>query len=86
MKVVDAERLDAGLERAAGRGWQVFSSRTGDEKSGIVSLVHPTLAPEEVMKRCRAAGVIVNARAGRVRVSPHAYNTPDEIDRFLDAA
>ena len=38
------------------------------------------------MKRCRAAGVIVNNRADRVRVSPHAYNTEDEIDRFLDAA
>ena len=41
--------------------------------------------PKELMKRCRAAGVVVNVRAGRVRVSPHAYNTEDEIGRFLDA-
>jgi selenocysteine lyase/cysteine desulfurase len=39
-----------------------------------------------VQKRCRAGGVIVNNRADRVRVSPHAYNTPDEIDRFFEAA
>ena len=51
-----------------------------------MSLIHPTLPAGEVMKRCRAAGVIVNSRADRVRVSPHAYNTEDEIDRFLDAA
>jgi selenocysteine lyase/cysteine desulfurase len=73
-------------DRAASRGWSIFSSRAAGEKSGIVSLVHPTLPAAEVQKRCRAAGVIVNNRADRVRVSPHAYNIEDEIDRFLDAA
>jgi selenocysteine lyase/cysteine desulfurase len=51
-----------------------------------VSLVHPSAPANEVVKRCRDAGVIVNSRAERVRVSPHAYNTEGEIDRFLDAA
>ena len=64
----------------------MFSSRATGEKSGIVSLVHPSVSAGDVQKRCRAAGVIVNNRADRVRVSPHAYNTEDEIDRFLDAA
>ncbi len=72
--------------KAQARGWTVFSSRAAADKSGIVSLVHPTLAPEDVVKRCRAAGVAVNNRGGRVRVSPHAYNTEDEIDRFLAAS
>jgi selenocysteine lyase/cysteine desulfurase len=79
------ELTDYLCDRAAARGWKVFSSRAGGEKSGIVSLVHPTLPPEDVVKRCKAAGVAVNARAGRVRVSPHAYNTQDELDRFLNA-
>jgi selenocysteine lyase/cysteine desulfurase len=77
------ELTDYLCDRAAARDWQVFSSRAESEKSGIVSLIHPTLSPIDVVKRCKAAGVVVNARAGRVRVSPHAYNTPDEIDRFL---
>jgi cysteine desulfurase/selenocysteine lyase len=72
--------------QAASRGWSIFSSRSAGEKSGIVSLIHPSLPASEVQKRCRAGGVIVNNRADRVRVSPHAYNTPDEIDRFLEAA
>ena len=72
--------------RAASRGWSIFSSRSAAEKSGIVSLVHPSLSASDVQKRCRAGGVIVNNRADRVRVSPHAYNTPDEIDRFFEAA
>ena len=77
------ELTDYLCERATARGWTVFSSRADGEKSGIVSLIHPTLPADEVMKRCRSAGVAVNNRSGRVRVSPHAYNTPDEIDRFL---
>jgi len=73
-------------DRAAKQGWEVFSSRLPSEKSGIVSLLHPSRPAGEVMKLCRAAGVVVNNRADRVRLSPHAYNTEDEIDRFLEAA
>ena len=30
-------------------------------------------------------GIGVAARAGRFRVSPHFYNTEEEIDRMLEA-
>lgn len=80
------ELTDYLCDRAQARGWSIFSSRRPTERSGIVSLVHPSMPAGEVVKRCRNAGVIVNNRADRVRVSPHAYNTEDEIDRFLDAA
>jgi selenocysteine lyase/cysteine desulfurase len=79
------ETTDYLCDRAASAGLGVFSSRAGGDRSGIVSLLSPGREPKDLVARCRAAGVIVNARAGRVRVSPHAYNTPDEIDRFLDA-
>ncbi|MDY3562084.1 aminotransferase class V-fold PLP-dependent enzyme [Gemmata sp. JC673] len=79
------ELTDHLCDRAAARGWTVFSSRADGEKSGIVSLLHPTLPPDEVVARAKHARVIVNSRAGRVRVSPHAYNTTDELDRFLAA-
>jgi selenocysteine lyase/cysteine desulfurase len=72
-------------DRAAAAGLEVFSSRAGGEKSGIVSVIKPGHDPAALMKRCRAAGVIVNNRHHRLRVSPHAYNTEEEIDRFLDA-
>jgi selenocysteine lyase/cysteine desulfurase len=80
------ELTDHLCERASALGWAVFSSRADHEKSGIVSLSHPARDPLDVVKRCRAAGVAVNARAGRVRASPHAYNTPEELDRFLAVA
>lgn len=79
------ELTDHLCDRAASAGLDVFSSRRPGDGSGIVSLTVPGSDPKAVMKRCRDAGVIVNARAGRVRVSPHAYNTEAELDRFLDA-
>ena len=72
-------------DRANAEGWSVFSSRQPGEASGIVSLTVPGVDPMDVVKTCRAAGVIVNARGGRVRVSPHGYNTEGEIDQFVDA-
>jgi selenocysteine lyase/cysteine desulfurase len=72
-------------EQSASAGLEVFSSRSAGEKSGIVSLVKPGHDPAALMKRCRAAGVVVNNRGGRLRASPHAYNTEAEIDQFLDA-
>jgi cysteine desulfurase / selenocysteine lyase len=70
-------------EKAQSAGLGVYSSRREGEWSGIVSL----LAPGDVgglVRRCRAGGVVVNQRQGRLRVSPHAYNTTDEIDHLLD--
>jgi selenocysteine lyase/cysteine desulfurase len=83
-RVVDL--TDYLCEKAAAAGMEVFSSREAKEKSGIVSLVKPGVPPEAIVKACRAAGVIVNNRGGRIRVSPHAYNNFDDLDRFVDAA
>jgi selenocysteine lyase/cysteine desulfurase len=73
-------------ERAKRAGVQVFSSRTPEDRSAIVSLLIPGAEPRAIVQRCRAGGVVVNQRAGRLRVSPHCYNTPDELDRFVDMA
>lgn len=80
------ELTDYLCDRALSLGLEVFSSRRDGDRSGIVSLTVPGADPKDVMRRCRAAGVVVNVRVGRVRVSPHAYNTTDDLDRFLAAA
>jgi cysteine desulfurase / selenocysteine lyase len=79
------ELSDYLCERAPIAAAEVFSSRRPGEESGIVSLLTPGHDPKDLMRRCKAAGVIVNVRGGRLRVSPHAYNTFEEIDRFIDA-
>jgi selenocysteine lyase/cysteine desulfurase len=78
------ELTDYLSDRVRSAGAEVFGSRTPGEESGIVSLLTPGRDPKELMRRCKTAGVVANVRAGRLRVSPHAYNTTDEIDRFVD--
>jgi selenocysteine lyase/cysteine desulfurase len=79
------ELTDHLCERARQAGLGVFSSRQAGEASSIVSLIAPpNVAPRDIVRRCREAGVVINQRAGRLRLSPHAYNTVEEIDRALD--
>lgn len=78
------ELTDRLCEQAPGAGWAVYSSRRGDERSGIVSLLPPAgRAAASAVKWLKQRGVVVNHRAGRLRVSPHAYNTADEIDHLV---
>jgi len=70
-------------EGARRRGIDVFSSRRPGEFSGIVSLSLPGQDVGSVVRRCREQGVVVNQRAGRLRVSPHCYNSFEELDRLL---
>jgi selenocysteine lyase/cysteine desulfurase len=76
------ERAAAGL---AACGFTVISSRRPRETSGIVSAVHPRREAKDLVRELAARDVVVAARAGRFRVSPHFYNTEDEIDRMLGA-
>lgn len=64
-------------------GFSVVSSRAPDETSGIVTATHPRLDPKTLVKRLGERDIVVAARAGRFRISPHFYNTEEEIDRCL---
>jgi len=52
-------------------------------RSAIVMVRHP--APAEAVRRLVERHIVVDHRPGHVRVSPHVYNTEDEIDRFVRA-
>ena len=69
-------------ERCRRAGVTVYSSRLPGEASGIVSLVL-NCDVRAMVQRCREAGIVVNQRAGRLRVSPHAYNSTEELDRLV---
>jgi cysteine desulfurase/selenocysteine lyase len=81
-RVLDLTRhLIDGLES---KGLEVISPHaTESERSGIVSFV-PQGDPEEVTHRLTEAGVIVSQRGDFIRVSPHFYNTEEEVDRLLN--
>jgi selenocysteine lyase/cysteine desulfurase len=77
------------LANLAARGlanldFKVVSSRHRQETSGIVTAVPSGRTADELVKRLNERGVVVAARAGRLRIAPHFYNTADEIERFLE--
>lgn len=74
------DRLCEGL---AHLGCRLFSPRGLSEKSGAVTFVSDRVASKQLHARLRDAGVVVSLREGAVRVSPHFYNTEEEIDRLL---
>lgn len=78
------ELTDYLCEQAARNGLTIFSSRQSADKSGIVSLAPSSGDIRELVRRCRSAGIIINQRAGRLRVSPHFYNTMEEIDKLME--
>jgi cysteine desulfurase/selenocysteine lyase len=77
------ELTDYLCERAVRAGLEVYSSRRPADKSAIVSLIVPGADVRALMRRCRQEQIVINERAGRIRVSPHCYNTFEEIDRLL---
>jgi selenocysteine lyase/cysteine desulfurase len=77
------ELTDYLCERAKKIGLEVYSSRRPEDKSGIVSIVVPDADPIQLVHRFKKEGVVINQRAGRLRVSPHFYNNYEEIDRLI---
>lgn len=77
------DRIADGLEL---KGYTVHSPRSGDAWSGIVAFTSPKHKNADV-----AAGlnkdhrVEIAVRQGRLRASPHFYNTEEQVDRFLGA-
>jgi selenocysteine lyase/cysteine desulfurase len=72
-------RLHAPILAWAERSGARLASPGGSRGSGILCL-----APDEVgeaFRRLKAARIICSLREGAIRLSPHAYNTVDEMER-----
>ncbi|MBX3396462.1 MAG: aminotransferase class V-fold PLP-dependent enzyme [Phycisphaerae bacterium] len=76
------DRVVAGVRN---KGYRVVSSREPTEASGIVAFVSDqhdhTRIVNHLLQEYRT---VVAARLGRIRVSPHFYNSEDEIDQLIE--
>jgi selenocysteine lyase/cysteine desulfurase len=87
--VIEERILDLSARLADGlavRGYELVEPwpRTRAESSGIVSFRKPGATHQEVLRDLTAARVIARTHRDFVRLSPHFYNTEDEIDRVLE--
>jgi len=63
-------------------GLPLFAPREPQLRGGTVFVGVEN--PASVLARLVEAGVVVDVRGSKVRISPHFYNTIEEIDRFLN--
>ncbi|HEX9986868.1 MAG TPA: aminotransferase class V-fold PLP-dependent enzyme [Chloroflexia bacterium] len=70
------------MEGLLSRGYDVVTSQAPHERSGIICF-RAKGDPMDLLAQAQAQNIVIAVRVGVVRVSPHFYNTEEEIDRFL---
>jgi selenocysteine lyase/cysteine desulfurase len=77
-----ADRLDAGVRA---KGYESMRHRTADTSAGIVSFRKTAQDPGVIVHNWKSKGISATSRGGWVRVSPHFYIHPSDIDIALAA-
>ncbi|HWN99534.1 MAG TPA: aminotransferase class V-fold PLP-dependent enzyme [Blastocatellia bacterium] len=72
-------------EGLAATGYKVIGSRKPGETSAIVTCIHERHSPGDLYRVLRSKNIITAPRMNRLRISPHFYNTREEIDALIDA-
>jgi len=73
-------------ERLRAKRYEVVSSRAPGEKSQIVCIRHlDGLSAMQLYHQLSTQKIITAPRAGRLRIAPHFYNTPAEVEAFVKA-
>jgi cysteine desulfurase/selenocysteine lyase len=63
-------------------GLELQTPEQRQSRSGIVNF--KIGKPQKVTDRLNKKGIVVSARANGIRVSPHFYNTEEEIDKLIE--
>jgi selenocysteine lyase/cysteine desulfurase len=81
------EQLTDGLcEGLSAKNYEVVSSRLPGEKSQIVCIRHKGgMSPMALYTHLAGRNIVTAPRADRLRIAPHAYNLPEEIEDLIKA-
>jgi len=80
------ELTDDLCERLGAKRYEVVSSRAPGEKSQIVCIRHlDGLSAMALYHQLSTRKIVTAPRADRLRISPHFYNTPGEVEAFVNA-
>lgn len=76
---------DRVAEGALAKGYELLAPRTPETGAGIVSMRKAGIDCRMIWKDLKEKRMITAPRAGWLRVSPHFYVSPAEIDAFVEA-
>ncbi len=65
-------------------GYRIMTPLEHEHRSGILTFCHPQRSAQELFDALRAARIVGAVREGGVRLSPHLYNTRDDVDAVLN--
>jgi len=71
-------------DRLASKGYEVIGPRNPGETSAIVTCTHERHSPGDLYRSLREKNIITAPRMNRLRISPHFYNTREEIDALVE--
>jgi cysteine desulfurase / selenocysteine lyase len=77
--------IDRLIDGIATNEWSAISGLDPSERSTMVVLEPRRGSADETISRLARARIDVAERRGRIRLSPHLYNSVDDIDRALTA-
>jgi len=69
------------IEAVEDLGLKLQTPKEKQCRSGIVNF--KTVKPEKLVEKLEKKGIVVSARSNGIRVSPHFYNTEEEIDVLM---
>jgi selenocysteine lyase/cysteine desulfurase len=76
---------DQVAQGAAAKGYELLGTRTPANGAGIVCIRKDGLDSRLIVRKLRDQGIVAAPRQGWVRVSPHFYISPEDIDKTLAA-
>jgi len=75
------DRLAEGAQR---KGYEILGNRNRENGAGIVSVRKPGIDGRMIVHDLRERGILAAPRQGWVRMSPHFYVSPEEIERVIE--
>ncbi|MCX7626624.1 MAG: aminotransferase class V-fold PLP-dependent enzyme [Candidatus Sumerlaeaceae bacterium] len=73
------------IRKLSEKNYEVITPRSQEERAGIVSVRLPTGDPAILAKELQQKRILVAARRGFLRISPHFYNDEKELNQLLEA-
>ncbi|HLA83177.1 MAG TPA: hypothetical protein VJL29_00155, partial [Thermoguttaceae bacterium] len=76
---------DLACRRLREVGAVIGTDRPPGHESGIIVFEMPNRASDELAQHCLERGVILRLRGGRLRISLHAYNNEEDVERLIES-